>query len=172
LAKELYDKHLREYSDAKRKMSEQIRDMKIKDPKAKTSGLFDEPEPPIITPTSTLSLPWNENVTQEIKPIKFDWPATDKDQVRYNIFKSLWEKGFYISRGSKFGGDYLLYPGDPSRFHSNYIVTVASPDQPFSPLDFISMGRLGTTVKKTHAICSWSKEKGLMCISIEWTGWN
>jgi tRNA-splicing endonuclease subunit Sen34 len=171
-AEALYQKHLREYSDAKRKISEQIKEIKRKDPKAKLAGLFDEPDPPIITLTATLSLPWNEDASERLTPAKWDWPATEKDHIRYKIFKSLWEKGFYISKGSKFGGDFLLYPGDPSRFHSNYVVTVARPNQTFSPLDAISMGRLGTTVKKTHAVCSWTDEKGLICICIDWTGWN
>jgi len=30
--------------------------------------------------------------------------------------------GFFLTHGGKFGGDYLAYPGDPSRFHSFYIV--------------------------------------------------
>lgn len=32
--------------------------------------------------------------------------------MRYYIFKDLWKKGYYITSGSKFGCDYLLYPGN------------------------------------------------------------
>nr|XP_037869997.1 tRNA-splicing endonuclease subunit Sen34 isoform X4 [Bombyx mori] len=34
--------------------------------------------------------------------------------VKYSIFKDLWEKGYYVTSGSKFGCDYLIYP-DMSR---------------------------------------------------------
>lgn len=42
-----------------------------------------------------------------------DWnyPHTEKESIRYQIFKDLWEKGYYVTCGQKFGGDFLVYPG-------------------------------------------------------------
>lgn len=33
-----------------------------------------------------------------------------KDQ-KYLVFEDLWRRGFYVTGGSKFGGDFLAYPG-------------------------------------------------------------
>jgi len=40
------------------------------------------------------------------------WPESDEDKARYKVFKDIWEKGYYITSGSKFGSDYLVYPGN------------------------------------------------------------
>lgn len=43
-----------------------------------------------------------------------DWafPSTPEEKTRYFTFKDLWGKGFYITTGHKFGGDFLVYPGN------------------------------------------------------------
>ena len=33
-------------------------------------------------------------------------------KIKYIIYKDLWEKGYYVANGAKFGGDYLVYPGN------------------------------------------------------------
>lgn len=37
--------------------------------------------------------------------------ASKDDQSQFSIFNYLWEQGHHITSGSKFGCDYLLYPG-------------------------------------------------------------
>ncbi|CAH0729738.1 unnamed protein product, partial [Brenthis ino] len=49
-----------------------------------------------------------------LRPSVFDREGS----ARYAVFKDLWEKGHYITSGSKFGADYLVYPGDPVKFHA------------------------------------------------------
>ncbi len=39
------------------------------------------------------------------------YPSTNREQTRFEIFCDLWERGFYLTAGSKFGGDFLAYPG-------------------------------------------------------------
>jgi tRNA-splicing endonuclease subunit Sen34 len=172
---EAYDRAYNEYLDAyaasKKEIAGLIREQKMVDPKAQVTLDKKSLDPPILTPSSSLHYPWN-GPQSEPKNATWTWPATEREIVQYNVFKELWSKGFYISRGSKFGGDYLLYPGDPSRYHSNYVATVALPRQRFSALDAISLGRLGTSVKKTHVVCSWTPEKGLITVCIDWTGWS
>ncbi|KPJ07148.1 tRNA-splicing endonuclease subunit Sen34 [Papilio machaon] len=69
--------------------------------------------------------------------------------IRYNIFKDLWLKGHYITSGSKFGCDYLLYPGDPVRFHATYMVRcVYDTLAPFRPTNLVAFGRLSVAVNK------------------------
>lgn len=43
-----------------------------------------------------------------LRPSVFDREGA----ARYAVFKDLWEKGHYITSGSKFGADYLVYPGN------------------------------------------------------------
>lgn len=32
-------------------------------------------------------------------------------KLRYKVFKDLWYKGYHLTSGLKYGGDYLVYPG-------------------------------------------------------------
>lgn len=43
----------------------------------------------------------------ELRPGIFDRDGS----LRYIIFKDLWEKGYYLTSGMKFGADFLVYPG-------------------------------------------------------------
>ena len=37
-------------------------------------------------------------------------------------FKDLWSDSYYVYEGSKFVGDFLVYCGDPVKYHAKYIV--------------------------------------------------
>ncbi|NP_001406980.1 tRNA-splicing endonuclease subunit Sen34 isoform X3 [Mus musculus] len=43
-----------------------------------------------------------------------DWPHAGRPahELRYSIYRDLWERGFFLSAAGKFGGDFLVYPGD------------------------------------------------------------
>ncbi|KAJ6653296.1 hypothetical protein lerEdw1_009385 [Lerista edwardsae] len=101
-----------------------------------------------------------------------DWPyAGQQDhETRYCIFKSLWEQGYYVTSGGKFGGDFLVYPGDPMRFHAHYVAICTSKEEPFSLCDIISAGRLGTNVKKTVLLCSVDQDGTAVFTSLQWSG--
>nr|XP_020654525.1 tRNA-splicing endonuclease subunit Sen34 [Pogona vitticeps]XP_020654526.1 tRNA-splicing endonuclease subunit Sen34 [Pogona vitticeps] len=101
-----------------------------------------------------------------------DWPYAGQPdhEMRYCIFRNLWEQGFYITSGSKFGGDFLVYPGDPMRFHAHYIALCVSKDTPLALSDIISMGRLGTNVKKTVLLCSVDQDGAAVYTSLQWSG--
>jgi tRNA-splicing endonuclease subunit Sen34 len=72
----------------------------------------------------------------------------------------------------KFGGDYLIYPGDPNNYHSLYVAHVVLPDHKIHVMEIVLDGRLATTVKKTALYCSWDDYQNLSFFSLEWTGWN
>lgn len=84
---------------------------------------------PIINiKTSSTSFTWynnNENWFDSINTAKQNnlwiWPSTLKDIQKYKIYSDLWNKGYYITSGIKFGGDYLLYPGKFNKFINFYI---------------------------------------------------
>lgn len=62
--------------------------------------------------------------TARPRPIKarpLDWRVQSKDwphagrpahELRYSIYRDLWERGFFLSAAGKFGGDFLVYPGE------------------------------------------------------------
>ncbi len=39
------------------------------------------------------------------------YPSNAEERARCEVFRDLWEKGYYMGGGSKFGGDWLVYPG-------------------------------------------------------------
>ncbi|XP_077919355.1 tRNA-splicing endonuclease subunit Sen34 isoform X3 [Halichoerus grypus] len=65
--------------------------------------------------------------TARPRPIKarpLDWRVQSKDwphagrpahELRYSIYRDLWERGFFLSAAGKFGGDFLVYPASETR---------------------------------------------------------
>ncbi|KAI7862644.1 tRNA intron endonuclease [Spinellus fusiger] len=93
-----------------------------------------------------------------VKVEGWSYVYTPEERLRCAVYNYLWHKGLYITRGSKFGGDFLAYPGDPMRFHSHYIVEAIHRETPLTPIDIIYKGRLSTNVKKTYVLASITKE--------------
>ncbi|KAI6040630.1 tRNA intron endonuclease [Pisolithus marmoratus] len=100
--------------------------------------------------------------------------AREAERARCAVFHDLREKGYYLGIGIKFGGDYLVYPGDPLRYHSHFVASVIpSPRTPLPPMEVVAHGRLGTGTKKSHLLCEWDEENDVVtCYSIEWAGFG
>ncbi|WFC94074.1 phosphatidylinositol 3-kinase [Malassezia brasiliensis] len=61
-------------------------------------------------------------------------------------------KGYFLSTGLRFGGDFVVYPGDPLRYHSHYTATIlATPQQPMAAYHVVASGRL-VTLDDTEAL--------------------
>jgi len=99
----------------------------------------------------------------------------------YPLYAYLNSKGYYITPGLRFGGDYSVYPGDPFRFHAHYLANSYRWDQEIPMLDLLTSGRLGTAVKKSFLFGaenpvpeSKSEESGaggnVRVFCIEWAG--
>ena len=88
-----------------------------------------------------------------------------RDTPRYRLFAHLHDKGYYMTPGLRFGGDFVAYPGDPLRFHSHFTCKAKADDEAWPLMDLVSGGRLGTGVKK-----SWLIGSGEQCFTIEWAG--
>ena len=43
---------------------------------------------------------------------EWSYPSNSRETTGYTVFKDLWEKGNFLTSGSKFGGDFLVYPGE------------------------------------------------------------
>jgi len=109
--------------------------------------------------------PWRKNIETEAE---FKYPSTPEDKVKYAVFKDLWEKKFYITSGSKFGGDYLVYAGDPIICHSLYVVVCVPPSRKIQGFDIIVYGRLGKQVKKTVVLASLNEKREVEYISLQY----
>lgn len=96
--------------------------------------------------------PW---ITEENKTIS-SWSCpvdTALQKCRLFTYKDLWNHGYFITDGAKFGGDFLVYLGDPVMVHARYIVicreNAVEEGWRGRKQDLVALCRLGTTVKKT-----------------------
>ncbi|XP_041850166.1 tRNA-splicing endonuclease subunit Sen34 [Melanotaenia boesemani] len=90
--------------------------------------------------------------------------------IRYRVFRDLRGRGFFLTSAGKFGGDFLVYPGDPLRFHAHFIAICVSLDQSLRLLDLLAVARLGSNVKKTVLLCSPAPDGQICYTSLQWSG--
>ncbi|XP_061538647.1 tRNA-splicing endonuclease subunit Sen34 isoform X5 [Phycodurus eques] len=96
-------------------------------------------------------------------------PADPRRDARYRVFADLRGRGFYLTSAGKFGGDFLVYPGEPLRFHAHFIAVCVRADERVSLLDLLAVARLGSNVKKTVLLCS-PRDDGVTYSSLQWSG--
>ncbi|MCJ1409248.1 tRNA-splicing endonuclease subunit [Ptychographa xylographoides] len=75
-------------------------------------------------------------------------PLPDTKISSYALFKYLHSRDYYMSPGLRFGCEFLVYPGDPLRFHSHFLAVGFEWDEEFDLMNLVGGGRLGTGVKK------------------------
>lgn len=108
---------------------------------------------------------------REISAVEWWYPATDRQRLEYAVFRFIWERGYTLTPGSKFGGQYLAYEADPMSVHAAFAITAIEWDKTFAPLDIVATGRVGVTVKKSPVLFSRSPRTGLMCaFTVAWEG--
>lgn len=88
------------------------------------------------------------------KHIQLDDVLKLTTKLKCTVYRDLWEKGYYITQGDKFGGDFLVYLGDPVCHHAIFIVRCVKPEQRMMPTEIVAFGRLGTSVKKRAVLAS------------------
>lgn len=130
------------------------------------------PTPLAVTPaTSSLLLPptWPSTTDTTISQLPTTPPS-------YPLFAHLHSKGHFISPGLRFGCQYLVYPGDPLRFHSHFLAVGVDWDQEIDLMDIVGGGRLGTGVKKGYLFGGAEPEievertERVRTFSVEWAG--
>lgn len=72
----------------------------------------------IVIPASSSSLEWYDASDCTYSTIEsarqagvWDYPSTLSERARCGVFKDLWNQGYFMGGGIKFGGEYLVYPG-------------------------------------------------------------
>ncbi|XP_022203228.1 tRNA-splicing endonuclease subunit Sen34 [Nilaparvata lugens] len=118
----------------------------------------------VQTPTADV---WHKDSVES--NVTWSYPSTETEKLKYAVFKDLWNKGYYITSGQKFGGDYLVYPGDPVKFHSQFIVVCRGMKSGIAALDLIALGRLGNTTRKTSVIATVDQNSTVIYNSISWS---
>lgn len=89
------------------------------------------------------------------------------NKLKSLVYSDLWEKGYYVTHGDKFGGDFLVYVGDPICFHAVFIVKCVENDRTITPSEIVAFGRLGTAVKKRAVLASLIDNE-ISYITINW----
>jgi tRNA splicing endonuclease len=88
--------------------------------------------------------------------------------INYIIFRDLWERGFNLNCGFKFGANYLIYAGNIEFFHACISVFIINSFSFFSAIDIISFGRVGNCTKKRNLIAILSRNLFAFYFSIKW----
>eukprot|EP01120_Amphizonella_sp_Union-15-10_P011901 TRINITY_DN5176_c0_g1_i1.p1 TRINITY_DN5176_c0_g1~~TRINITY_DN5176_c0_g1_i1.p1 ORF type:complete len:155 (+),score=33.39 TRINITY_DN5176_c0_g1_i1:425-889(+) len=121
---------------------------------------------------NTLDFLDNRNLEQEKNLVtQFDDDPENSLRLKFMVFSDLWNKGFYVLSGSKFGGDYVLYPGDPDKYHSQLIVFVVSWEKYLiSVLDIVGKERLANSVGKATVLATVDPLEGVKYLTFKWQG--
>ncbi|XP_037569983.1 tRNA-splicing endonuclease subunit Sen34-like [Dermacentor silvarum] len=107
--------------------------------------------------------------TSDFVPAELNYPRSDAHKIRCRVFEDLWEKGHYMTVGSKFGGDFLVYSGDPLVFHAFGVVVCLGKDTKVAGRDMIMWGRLGNAVHKTIILATLRDDR-VHYLSLRWSG--
>ncbi|XP_072463581.1 tRNA-splicing endonuclease subunit Sen34 isoform X1 [Notamacropus eugenii] len=135
------------------------------------------PQPPFPETAMLVQLPTARPRVAWARPLDWhhpspDWPhaGNPAHELRYRVYKDLWERGYFLTSGGKFGGDFLVYPGDPLRFHAHFVAQCCAPGDALPLSDLVSAGRLGTNVRKTLLLCSPQPDGSVAYTSLQWAG--
>lgn len=89
--------------------------------------------------------------------------------IKCRIFEDLWSRGYYVSLGHKFGGDFLTYVGDPILYHAVFIIhCVEDIRKELNSTEIIAYGRLGNSVKKRAVLASLDSNNKISYITLNW----
>jgi len=112
--------------------------------------------------------PWFED--EDFEEAEWTYPSTPLERLKYDVYKDMLGKGYYVTHGVKFGGDFLVYLGEPCRFHAHMVVLCVEQNSPISLIDLIHHARLATVTKKTFVIASTDENGKLVYQSVQWPG--
>ncbi|XP_015180915.1 PREDICTED: tRNA-splicing endonuclease subunit Sen34 [Polistes dominula] len=146
----------------------------LKNVKLNTKDLFDEQMSKLpklekseaLIQTHTAYPQWNKG---NFEIVQWKYPNTPQEKLRYETFKDLWERGYYITTGEKFGGDFLLYPGDPIMFHSQFIIQCKNRSEEIPITELVGQCRTASHVRKVQVFATFSEDgKSVKYQSFKW----
>lgn len=117
------------------------------------------------------------NTTMNLYSTKLDYEeiktAPKLDPLKFQVFCDLWEKGHCITFGETFGGDFLVYPGEPLHFHASHIIHVLSDEEAktMTSRTFTTRTRLSVNVNKLCTFVFLDQETKKLCYqTVQWMG--
>lgn len=95
-------------------------------------------------------------------------------EPHYLTYAKLKDQGYVVSPGARFGGKYIVYPGDPLRFHSHMVVSepMDYQDDVIEFRDIMNGSRLSTAVKKIWVLSGIDSQDQAHLFSVEWAGFG
>ncbi|KIR97434.1 tRNA-splicing endonuclease subunit Sen34 [Cryptococcus deuterogattii 2001/935-1] len=125
-----------------------------------------------------------QSITSVPHPL-FPFPTTPRQHALLGVFATLQSLSYRVGLGPRFGGEWLIYPGDYLRYHAHFTSQVIVRDEPIKPTEIVAWGRLGTGTKKAGLICCWDdgkrqdgqdnqeeKEEDVEFYSLEWANFG
>lgn len=112
--------------------------------------------------------PLLDQLTSEHCP--WPYPTTKEERVKSKVFHDLWCQGFYLTSGIKFGGDFLVYAGDPHLHHAHAIVRCVGEQQlhPGGKFDLVAATRVAASTKKTFVLATLDNSEQVLYRSYHW----
>ncbi|KAK3874004.1 hypothetical protein Pcinc_021023 [Petrolisthes cinctipes] len=92
-----------------------------------------------------------------LKPKSHPLPTQLKytmERTRYAVFRDLWHRGYHMTQGLKFGGDFLAYSGDPHLYHACFIIRCVEDPDRVSMRDLVAAVRTAAATKKTFVLAA------------------
>lgn len=122
----------------------------------------------IETPTPSPAATRGAAIPAELVPPKGVSSAVLKRNLF--VFEDLYDRGYCMSCGAKFGADFLAYASDPLLFHAPLAVVVDD-GADLSGVDLVAQGRLGDSTKKrmvTAFVQGEGAERRVRYVGVQW----
>ncbi|KAK9832362.1 hypothetical protein WJX74_007648 [Apatococcus lobatus] len=75
------------------------------------------------------------------------------------VYHDLQQRGYCITQGSKFGADFLLYPGDPILYHAQFCTRLLEPCQKLNPGSIVAASR-GSHIARKNLLLAFATGSG------------
>ncbi|KAG7388779.1 hypothetical protein PHYPSEUDO_011798 [Phytophthora pseudosyringae] len=76
------------------------------------------------------------------------WRLSPQRRDQLQVFRDLWERGYIVTFGSKFGADFLIYKDNPKHAHAVALIVLKEYEEEFARVDVVSFCRVAKMVKK------------------------
>lgn len=105
-----------------------------------------------------------------VEPCPWPHPTTQLGKIKSRVFSDLWHQGHYLTSGIKFGGDFLVYSGDPHLYHAHAIVRCVVENQLQSEegCDLVAATRIAAATKKTFVLATLGHTGKIIYRSYHW----
>lgn len=88
-------------------------------------------------------------------------------KAREMVFEDLYDRGYFMSCGAKFGADFLAYAGSPQMFHAGLAVVVVDADECIGARGVVALGRLGDSTRK-RTVLAFVEDGEVQYVGVQW----